>query len=217
METKGLRVFSFTTTLEETFESIIETARLFRPLLTQGVRQEDAQRNADFMKAYAGFDIKARDPSLNFDISEADVQSGDMFLVLRLDGLDPLLAWGMGSTNGHVTMALWMDGELFVVESQVKSSYWPTDNVQRTPFATWIAQAKAAGYNTVHVPLKASARAAFDEARAREWFESVQGLAYGYHSLLWGWVDTPSDNYPCIPSDYKRCLEWKLLEVSAPV
>jgi hypothetical protein len=35
-----------------------------------------------------------------------------------------MLAWAMGSTNGHVTSALWMDGQLYVVESTVKDSYW---------------------------------------------------------------------------------------------
>lgn len=53
-------------------------------------------------------------------INESQVRNGDMFCILRLDGVDPLLAWGMGSTNGHTTAALWMDGELYVTESQVR-------------------------------------------------------------------------------------------------
>ena len=31
--------------------------------------------------------------------------------------------------------------------------------------------------------------------------------------MLWGWVDTLKDNYPCLPPDYDRCLEWPFLEV----
>jgi hypothetical protein len=125
-----------------------------------------------------------------------------------------MLAWGMGSTTGHVTMALWIKGELFVLESQVKSSYWPTDNIQRTPFRQWLAQAHKAGYNVVHVPLRwvcvrvceglvcgcwlkawcshcsDAARASFDEKTALAYFESIEGIQYGYPNLLWGWVDT---------------------------
>jgi hypothetical protein len=41
-----------------------------------------------------------------------------MFGILRMDGLDPMLAWGMGATTGHVVTALWIDGELCIVESQ---------------------------------------------------------------------------------------------------
>jgi len=33
-------------------------------------------------------------------LDEDQVHSGDLFAIVRLDGLDPLLAWGMGSTNG---------------------------------------------------------------------------------------------------------------------
>jgi hypothetical protein len=65
----------------------------------------------------------------------------------------------------------------------------------------------------VHVPLSEAARATFNETAALAWFESVEGLEYGYHSLLWGWVDTQKDNYPCLPPDYSRCLEWDFLEV----
>lgn len=43
------------------------------------------------------------DPVLN----ESDIHSGDFFGVLRLDGLDPMLAFGMGSQTGHTTVALW--------------------------------------------------------------------------------------------------------------
>jgi hypothetical protein len=34
------------------------------------------------------------------------VGSGDMFGVVRLDGLDPLIMWGTGSHLGHTAIAL---------------------------------------------------------------------------------------------------------------
>jgi len=36
----------------------------------------------------------------------------------------------------------------------------------------------------------------FDEKAALEWFKSVEGLPYGIHSYIWGWLDTPDHNYP---------------------
>ncbi len=31
--------------------------------------------------------------------------------------------------------------------------------------------------------------------------------------MLWGWVDTLKNNYPCLPPDYTQCLEWQHVEV----
>eukprot|EP00339_Tiarina_fusa_P021209 CAMPEP_0117027492 /NCGR_PEP_ID=MMETSP0472-20121206/20089_1 /TAXON_ID=693140 ORGANISM="Tiarina fusus, Strain LIS" /NCGR_SAMPLE_ID=MMETSP0472 /ASSEMBLY_ACC=CAM_ASM_000603 /LENGTH=48 /DNA_ID= /DNA_START= /DNA_END= /DNA_ORIENTATION= len=39
------------------------------------------------------------------EIDESLVHSGDFIGIIRLDGLDPMLAWGMGSTTGHTTVA----------------------------------------------------------------------------------------------------------------
>jgi hypothetical protein len=77
-----------------------------------------------------------------------------------------------------------------------------------------VSQAKAAGYNTVHVPLSDDARAAFNESAALAWFETVEGLEYGYQNLLWGWIDTADDgNFPCLPPDYaSSCLTFEVLE-----
>lgn len=75
------------------------------------------------------------------------MKSGDFLGIMRLDGLDPMLAWAMGSHTGHTTIALWIDGELYVCESTMKSKYWPTDGVQKTPWDQWIDQAEKADYN----------------------------------------------------------------------
>lgn len=66
-------------------------------------------------------------------------------------GLDPMLAWAMGSTTGHTTVAMWIDGELYIVESTAASVYWDRDGIQRTPYATWLEMAQAADYNVVCV------------------------------------------------------------------
>ena len=45
------------------------------------------------------------------------IQSGDLFAIFRLDGIDSIIMYGTGSHVGHSTMALRFDGELYVVES----------------------------------------------------------------------------------------------------
>jgi hypothetical protein len=58
-------------------------------------------------------------------IDESTVQSGDFFGIIRLDGLDPMLAWAMGSTTGHTTVAIRdASGELYIAESTVNDVYW---------------------------------------------------------------------------------------------
>jgi len=103
----------------------------------------------------------------------------------------------MGAHTGHTTIALRFDGELWVCESTTASAYWPTPHVQRTPYDTWIKQAKHASYNVVHLPLTDAARAKFNSTAAQEWFLNVaDGQPYGFNNLLFGWVDTVEDNYP---------------------
>lgn len=45
-------------------------------------------------------------------------------------------------------------------------------------------------------PLKADLREKFDSKKAWDWFSQTQGLPYGYHNFVFGWIDTAEDNYP---------------------
>lgn len=118
---------------------------------------------------------------------------------MRLDGLDPLIMYGTGSHSGHTVTALRddSDGRLYIVESQ-SGWYWPTDRIQRTLFADWMDYADAADFHVTWMPLSAESRTKFDSAKAWEWFRGVEGLPYGYHNFLYGWVDTPEQNWPKI-------------------
>ena len=33
--------------------------------------------------------------------------NGDTINIMRLDGLDPMIAWAMGAATGHTAIALW--------------------------------------------------------------------------------------------------------------
>jgi hypothetical protein len=210
---KGIRVMEVLTDEPTTVANLLQTVLLFVPEFTQGVDQKSAERNVDFINKYTPFNMQPRDPSTNLPPPAEKVQSGDFFGVIRLDGLDPMLAWGMGSNTGHTTVALWIDGELYICESTAVSSYWPTNGIQKTPYATWLKQADQAGFNVVHAPLNAATRALFNESAAIEFFRTVEGVDYGYYNMLWGWIDTLYDNYPCVPTDYSSvCLTWDAVE-----
>jgi len=215
----GVRIFAFHDNAVATMRSVLETALLFTPLHTQGVAPLAAKRNVDFLTKYLGTEMKKRSGK-DVALNESEIHSGDFLGVIRLDGLDPMLAFGMGSHTGHTTVALWEDGQLYVAESTSNGSYWPTNGIQRTPYRQWLKQAKAAGFSVVHAPLSEEYRKMFDERAANDFYHRYKGLEYGYHALFTGWIDTPRHNYPCMPP-YNRtdkvCLTWEILEVGVPI
>lgn len=85
-------------------------------------------------------------------------------------------------------------------ESTADSAYWPTDHIQKTPYQQWLTQVNAADFQVVWAPLSEEARANYNETAAVEFFKSVEGLDYGYMTMLWGWLDTPKGNvkYICL-------------------
>jgi len=47
------------------------------------------------------------------------------------------------------------------------------------------------------LPIAEQYRNAFNATAAYEWFTSgIEGLPYGYHNFIFGWIDTPADNFP---------------------
>jgi len=39
-------------------------------------------------------------------------------------------------------------------------------------------------------------RAKFNEEAAQKFFFETEGVPYGYHNFLFGWIDTAEDNWP---------------------
>mmetsp|Transcript_7462 Transcript_7462/g.22084 ORF Transcript_7462/g.22084 Transcript_7462/m.22084 type:complete len:553 (-) Transcript_7462:18-1676(-) len=197
----GVRLFRFDKDIFGTVAAALETALLFaEPLVAKPVSAQAEARNVDFLRDYAPGELGEHhyEPRTagRIDVDEADVSDGDLFIVMRLDGLDPMINWGTGGNSGHNVMALRFDGELHMVESQVASSYWPKDFVQRNSFKDWMDYAEAADYNVVHLKLSDDSKERFNASKARETFENdFEGLLYGYPTLLWGWFDN-LDNFP---------------------
>eukprot|EP00298_Acanthocystis_sp_HF-20_P013871 c20540_g1_i1.p1 GENE.c20540_g1_i1~~c20540_g1_i1.p1 ORF type:complete len:590 (-),score=239.66 c20540_g1_i1:109-1878(-) len=216
LQTNGLRVFMFEHGVADVMASVTATAELFEPLASKGVLNLAAEKNIKFLKNYANIDMKKR-TTTDVILDKSQIQSGDFFGIIRLDGLDPMLAWAMGSTTGHTTVALWgEDGELYICESTATTSYWDVNGIQKTPYTEWLKKAKEAGFNVVHIPLAPEYRAKMNLTAAWEFFNNTEGIDYGYDNMLWGWVDTLKDNYPCAPPNYDRCLSWNVIVVAFP-
>ena len=141
-----------------------------------------------------GWELEKRDVT-EVVLDESDIHDGDFLAVYRLDGLDEIIMWGTGGRIGHSTVALTINGELNIIESQ-DAWYWPKHKIQRNPYKQWVQYAKNCDFHVAILPLKDEHRAKFNRTAATEWFESVEGMPYGYHNFLFSWIDTPEDNFP---------------------
>ncbi len=74
--------------------------------------------NLEFIRDVMDWDLERRE-TYEVRLQEDFIQTGDLFLVLRLDGIDPIIMYGTGSHVGHSCMAMRFedDGELYIVES----------------------------------------------------------------------------------------------------
>ena len=50
--------------------------------------------------------------------------------------------------------------------------------------------------NVAVLPLSEQSRRKFNVTKAAQFFKQKEGLPYGYHNFLFGWIDTPQDNLP---------------------
>lgn len=221
----GVNLFLAPCGVTGTVSSALSTAALF----TTKNAAKAAKLNIDFLTIRGLF--KTIDPFGKITaIDITKVRSGDNLQVLKLDGLDPLIAWGTGGRTGHTTIAVWegsgADRQLWICEStgaymhtkcyfvieltvlfladaSPTGAYWPPPyGIIRTPWAKWMNLAQAAGFSVVLLPLANHSSGAFDENKFWKWFETVEGMPYGYHVMLMSFLDTaPNKNLPAPMTD----------------
>lgn len=68
-------------------------------LIGAHVPEWTAEDNLKFLEDHMNFTMEERKIQ-RVDIDKSQIKSGDFFGVMRLDGLDPMLAWAMGSHTG---------------------------------------------------------------------------------------------------------------------
>ena len=117
LDQKGVRINHFLHSPAISYKNILKTLLLFVPEFSANPPSYFFEMNREFLESYTEFSYPERDPSLNVDLDDADINSGDLFSLIRFNGLSSTLSWGMGSTSSHTTAALWIGGQLYVVES----------------------------------------------------------------------------------------------------
>ena len=185
------------------------------PIFGSKIRDYQLKANIDFVKQFAGFEWKMRrDPKLVL-LDKKSVKSGDLILIYRFDGIDNIIHWGTGSRAGHTAVALWDKDELYVLESQ-EALYWPTKNIQRRKWSSWIKYADNADYNVVLVPIKTELSARMSEDKAWKAFKELENQQYGFSNFVFGWLDTEHNNLPDLADLNLLTIVLGLIEKVAP-
>jgi len=209
VKTTGIYIFRMCDKTINFIPDLIKTFDLFfgglglnpyLPIFGSKPTPKQIKANIDFIYKATGYQWRERPKEAHkviVDIDESLFQSGDFLAITRLDGLDQIIEWGTGSHVGHCVMILKIKGETYVVESQA-AWYWPRKDIQINPYKQWIKWADNAGFHVTWLPLKKEIAAKFDSDAAYKFFRTIEGVPYGYHNFLFGWIDTPHNSFPAV-------------------
>ena len=103
-----VRLFVYPISPETITYNLAASLALFEPVLTQGVGEVFADMNREFLSAFVGIEMEPRAEGVPdiLNIPEEEISNGDTFDIMRLDGLDPMIAWAMGAATGHTGRAV---------------------------------------------------------------------------------------------------------------
>lgn len=206
IEKSGIRIFSMNENLIYPLVNLYETVSLFKGVMgSPNVSPETENKNINFLKNIGNINFE----KVNNKLSNVNkISSGDFLAIVRLDGLDPLISWATGSHLGHTTFVIdyFNNGRLYVLESQTSSNYWEKNGIQKTPLDEWLKLSERASYNVIRIHLKNKYQKIFNENTKKivTWFETVEGLDYGYHNFLFGWID----NHNNLPTNYNNLITY---------
>jgi hypothetical protein len=136
IQKNGLKIFMFCSGYVDTFISVFDTILMFFggmgsdpnvPVWGSHLIEPVIQANIAFLNETMGYDLRER-AIQEYDYDESNLQSGDFITIVRLDGLSPIILLGSGAHASHCTMALRMDGEMYIVESR-DGDYWPVHGI----------------------------------------------------------------------------------------
>nr|CAB3453306.1 unnamed protein product [Digitaria exilis] len=158
--------------------------------------------NLAFLEKHMGASFEKRSQPWVANIRKEDIQSGD-FLALskirgRWGGFETLEKWVTGAFAGHTSVCLKDEkGDLWVAESGYENDKGE-EIIAVVPWDEWWAMALKDESNPqiALLPLHPDVRARFNESAAWEYVRSMVGKPYGYHNMIFSWIDTIGDNYP---------------------
>ncbi|KAF5945318.1 hypothetical protein HYC85_015546 [Camellia sinensis] len=192
----GISVFLMPSGMLGTLLSLVDVL----PLFSNTVWGQNA--NLEFLKKHMGATFEKRSRPWRATINPDDVHSGD-FLALskirgRWGGFETLEKWVTGAFAGHTAVCLKDEfGNLWVGESGHENEKGE-EIIVVIPWDEWweLSLKDESNPQVVLLPLHPDVRAKFNSTAAWEYARSMAGKPYGYHNMIFSWIDTIADNYP---------------------
>ncbi|KAH9329583.1 hypothetical protein KI387_001691 [Taxus chinensis] len=158
--------------------------------------------NIAFLKNRMGASFKQRPQPWKSNFNPDDIHSGD-FLALskirgRWGGFETLEKWVTGAFAGHTAVCLKdEEGKLWVGESGYENEKGE-EIIAVSPWEEWweLQLKDASNPHIALLPLHPDLRAKFNATAAWEYARNMSGKPYGYHNMIFSWIDTITDNYP---------------------
>jgi len=127
---------------------------------------------------------------------ESEIMDGDYIAIFGISNTSTshnvatsvLISLGTGGHTSHVAICLWVDDQLYVMEANDKG-------VIKTPYRQWMREL-GPEFMAAILRLREDLQAKFNNTAALEYFKTIEGLPYGMENFVFGWIDTPDDNYP---------------------
>ena len=204
----GVKLYNFCSSFMTTIQSLLKSLKAFlggmgydpetkNPRFRPTISRDQEKVNLRILELFNHYTPERRNHTIvNFD--KNIVKSGDVILIQRMDGIDPLIMIGAGGRVAHCCVCAWKDNELYVAESQ-DAPYWPKKGVQKTKWEDWVKYAHNADFNVILIPLRDEYRNKFDVNKAWTWFEDeMEGLPYGFRNFVFSWIDTRNNSFPFV-------------------
>ncbi|XP_039116233.1 uncharacterized protein LOC120251683 [Dioscorea cayenensis subsp. rotundata] len=194
---KGVSIFLMKSGMLGTLQALWDVF----PLFTNTGWGENA--NLAFLKKHMGASFAERPKPWVSNISVDDIHSGD-FLALskirgRWGGFETLEKWVTGAYAGHTAVCLKdSEGKLWVAESGNENDKGE-DIIALLPWEEWWdfeLNKDDSNPQIALLPLHPAIRAKFNTTAAWEYAKSMSGKPYGYHNMIFSWIDTIKGNYP---------------------
>ncbi|XWS63607.1 hypothetical protein CRYUN_Cryun06bG0114900 [Craigia yunnanensis] len=167
----GISVFLMPSGMLGTLLSLVDVL----PLFSNTIWGQNA--NLAFLKTHMGASFEKRPKPWRAMINPDNVHSGDFLAVSKIHGrwggFEKLEKWVTGAFAGHTAVCLKDDmGNL------------------------WVAESGHENEKIALLPLHPDVHASFNSTAAWEYARSMSGKPYGYHNMIFSWIDTVADNYP---------------------
>ncbi|KAL6999315.1 hypothetical protein U1Q18_000475 [Sarracenia purpurea var. burkii] len=159
--------------------------------------------NIGFLESHMGASFVKRPQPWFTNVSVDDIHSGDFLAISKIrgrwGGFETLEKWVTGAYAGHTAVCLKdSEGRLWVAESGHENEEGQ-DIIAVLPWDEWWSFELTKDDSNPHIallPLHPDVRAKFNETAAWEYALSMSGKPYGYHNMIFSWIDTIHGNYP---------------------